>query len=369
MLSFCFVLLYIQYISLSEAYTGHDIEYTWPTAEDYCLTNHRSHLATIDNSAQNIEVTNICSNLGNVNCWIGMNKFEGTTEYIWSNTLNTASYTNWDSGQPDQRLTVSQCGQTNNLGIWSSQFCVNAIPAEAFICDPDDTAVEASSKGYIGHNIKYTSHNIKLSWYAAEDYCLYHHQSHLATINNEAENMQVTNMCRNYTSLNCWFGLNKFLGSTQYIWSSTSNIPIYTFWYVGEPETHITVSYCSKINSFGNGGPGRYWMTQFCSNAIPAESFICDPQNTAITASSKEYISHNIKLSWYAAEDYCLYYHQSHLATIDNEAENTKITNMCRDLGSVDCWIGMNSFLGTSEYIWSSTSNTAIYTNWFVENE
>jgi len=178
------------------------------------------------------------------------------------------------------------------------------------------------------------------TWYDADDYCLYHHGSHLATIKSEAQNNEVVNICRDLGEYDCWIGLNNFDFYLTYKWINDSSEAnnYYTKWY---PIANILSPYvnlnAAKITALG-AGYGRYWVNIEAYKW--AEAFICDPLNTASSPSTIGYIPVSQAMSFTDANNFCLTNYFSTLAVIRNEQENNEFANLCRSLGNAYCWIG-----------------------------
>ncbi len=76
------------------------------------------------------------------------------------------------------------------------------------------------------------------------------------------------------------------------------------------------------------------------------------------------YIGVSIQHSFNEADDYCLYYYQSHLATILSPTQQSSALAACATIGS-NCWIGLNDMYSPNTYVWvENPSQTVLYFNW-----
>ena len=102
--------------------TGHNYfllgQSSWLTAEAEAISLG-GHLATINNVAENTWVTTTFSNYGGQerSLWIGLNDQAQEGVFVWANG-ETASYRNWEPGQPD-----------NGSGVYPEEDFVHIWPA------------------------------------------------------------------------------------------------------------------------------------------------------------------------------------------------------------------------------------------------
>eukprot|EP01084_Bolivina_argentea_P094353 169615_1 len=343
------------------SYIGVTIQYSFNGAEDYCLYNHQSHLATISSSIEQSSALAVCTTIGS-NCWIGLNDMYSSNNYVWvENPSQTVSYFNWQSTDDDPDHSGSSCVYMYvSTGEWEDTSCTDS---RAFLCNDANTATPPSNLGYIAVAGTYT-------WPKADDYCYFNYQSHLATIKNNQQNDEVANKCRDIGTQRCWIGINNMELSTVFKWKNDSSVAanIFEWWYYyAEPD--YGWKQCGYIGYMPSHG--RHWIDIDCTSTSTVTAFVCDPPNTALPPTSIGFIGVSLSYTFYDADDYCFYTYQSHLATIQSEQENDEISNICYNLvsGNHECWIGGNNFKFSSQFEWINDSSSLSYNKWYWDAE
>eukprot|EP01084_Bolivina_argentea_P127544 225537_1 len=369
------------------AYNGGQFGVATPSfyaANDLCYLANQTNLATIKSSEQNMEAVKKCKNLGNVECWVGSTNIESngygsqsTWHWISDDTSlqNLIAYddTKWYGGYPGseggiqlQNLIVNDQG----AGAYWKTVGLSSTAVGGFVCDPAGSVVSASSHGYRGYIAADVYGGSAINFYDATDYCYSLIQSSLATIKYEDENHEAINVCRSLGfSYYCWIGLHNrdSLTVNDWRWMSDNSIDSYDNWYPGEPGT--SYPNCAYINALQS--KGRTWSERSCSNT--RDAFVCNPPNSAVAPSSLEYHGHITSeigtgsYNFLDADTFCETTHGTHLATIKSESQNHKVINICRTLGSVDCWIGVSNQEQYNDFRWLNDSQSVDYTykNWF----
>lgn len=112
--------------------------YTFVEAENYCITNFDTNLASIHSSSDNDESLNTRI-YGNLSTWIGLS--DNITDGIWKwNDGSVWDYSNWaQSGQPDGGSSANCVAILNNTSIygankWDDRMC-NSGWHKQFICN------------------------------------------------------------------------------------------------------------------------------------------------------------------------------------------------------------------------------------------
>ncbi|XP_028985460.2 macrophage mannose receptor 1-like [Betta splendens] len=116
---------FVCYSAKTQTYVYVRSALTWSDARNYCRVNFND-LPTIDNSVDN---ENIRSKIPSA-VWIGLYRLA----WKWSDG-SSSSFTNWQSGKPDNKPTNNQyCVAENNQHQWYDDVCQNKY---AFICQED----------------------------------------------------------------------------------------------------------------------------------------------------------------------------------------------------------------------------------------
>ena len=113
---------------------------TWANAESYCLSTYGTHLATITSSTDYIKFRSAATAAGisvTDSVWFGMNDIDSEGMWVWADANSTftqnSSYTNWDSGEPNNGAGSGQdCGQVYSSGHWDDVQCDVSI---RFVCN------------------------------------------------------------------------------------------------------------------------------------------------------------------------------------------------------------------------------------------
>ena len=93
----------------------------WETARSRCAV-WGGDLATITNSNEDALLDSIMG-VDSSECWIGYNDIETEGEFKWADGTNS-SYTNWESGEPNNAGSIQDCGTKYWLSPkWDDQSC------------------------------------------------------------------------------------------------------------------------------------------------------------------------------------------------------------------------------------------------------
>eukprot|EP01084_Bolivina_argentea_P250373 419440_1 len=346
-----------KHINLQTGYIAVQQKMSWFDAEDYCLSNYKSHLATIGSAQQNEEIIYIQhSLLSNDRTYIGL------YENKWIDTSDLSSvYRNWYyAAFPD---ISSTCGYLDFLHYgfwWKNTICGQMY---ASVCNPVNSASDELTT--TTNNNKYILVEKLHSWYSGEDYCYFKYNSHLATMTTLTDTFAVSDLCRSSdnTNFNCWFGT--IHNENEWINPSFDSLN-YSYWYLSSSSYSNNKGDCGYVTSTGNS---RHWLSSQCTDINYI--FICNPLNSLSLndrPTNKKYIAVNLWFNWTDADLYCQQHYGSHLATIRNENENNEIGNVCRGLGlDSDCWIGLNKNDLDSDFRfrWKEDGSLMNYTKWF----
>ncbi|XP_052695027.1 versican core protein-like [Crassostrea angulata] len=113
----------------------------WNSAKIYCESKG-AYLVEIDSLdentwvIENIIVPNLPDDCSIWGCtvWIGGNDRENEGHFVWSRDGNPTTFTNWDSGNPDNYNGNEDCIEMRHDGIWNDRRCDHRT---LFVCEKD----------------------------------------------------------------------------------------------------------------------------------------------------------------------------------------------------------------------------------------
>ena len=92
---------------------------TWQQAENYCINNFNTNLASISSITKENELLFSVNNNNNV--WIGLNDIENEGIFVW-NDGSDITYTNWENDISPQNDDSLDCYYINQ-GYWYASDC------------------------------------------------------------------------------------------------------------------------------------------------------------------------------------------------------------------------------------------------------
>ncbi len=98
----------------------------------FCNSNSSGYLVTIDSSTENSYIYSMC---GSYDCWIGYNDLASEGSFVWLHGDST--YTNYDSGEPNNAYSREDCVQMRGSQIsstWNDNYCSDE---QRFVCEAD----------------------------------------------------------------------------------------------------------------------------------------------------------------------------------------------------------------------------------------
>ena len=119
--------------SSGSCYAGFTTALSWADAAAACSVLD-AHLVAIGDATENGNVGGLLSTTGSA--WTGLTDQYGEGTFVWSvgkSKFLGASYTNWDTSQPDDKPgTTADCGMIASGGKWSDQACTEL---HSYICE------------------------------------------------------------------------------------------------------------------------------------------------------------------------------------------------------------------------------------------
>lgn len=357
----------IDYLNLQPAvsgeYSGHryelfNISTTWDQAYKIC-EERGGHLVTISSSEENNFVLNL-SKQANVNrlTWLG-GYANNNREWFWI-TDESISYTNWESGEPnnyggnENRMNMSTDGLWNDIAIHAN------ARENCFVCEYEDLIIDANQyvpvKTTMYNDSKYELYDLNVTWEKAKAICE-SKGGHLTIINNRGENDFVNGLAK----CDIWIGITDNLHEAN--WKDLfGNDITYSNWADKQPDNY---SMCENYGSMYADGT---WNDNLNYSKL---AFVCeyDDAVSALTPVATKSIDghryelYDISASWNQAYRFCENL-GGHLATVTSTEENELIKNMLSDSTvSISPWLGGADFNSEGNWYWI-TGERFSYTNW-----
>ena len=114
--------------SLNSCYLYSSSTKTWSDAAAYCRSNGNGRLVTISSQAEN----DFLKSMANGNrCWIGYNDIQTEGTFVWADSSESSSFTNWFWGEPNN-MQNQDCGVLYSSGNWDDDYCTNLY---TFLCE------------------------------------------------------------------------------------------------------------------------------------------------------------------------------------------------------------------------------------------
>lgn len=224
----------------TQSYNGHtyefyDVNTTWMLAYKTCA-RLGGHLVTISSQQENDVVLNLFNqNTDTGYLWLGATDERSEGKFTWV-TDESFSYSNWNSGQPDNNSSTEHYLQMYDTGKW------NDLPNEynkapVFICEYDNTDVDADkftpSNTTTYQSTAYEYYNTAVTWQTAKSICEAK-GGHLLIIDNEQEN----SIIKQLISDAIWLGISDL--EEEGVWKDIYGRQIsYAKWKTDEPNNYM----------------------------------------------------------------------------------------------------------------------------------
>ena len=232
-------------------FNGHEyklceITKSWADAKADCLAMG-GHLVTITSSAENAFVNDLA---GSNTVWIGLTDeaSEGTWKWV---TGESVTYTNWNSGEPNDYGSGEDYAEMYTNGMWND----NGPPqfpstTRYYVCEWQYELVKTTK-----------------TWANAKSDCIAR-GGHLVTITSSAENAFVSELAGSYS---IWIGFTDEASEGTWQWVTGESVT-YTNWSSGEPNNYGSGEDYGEMISSGtwndNGPPQfpsetRYYICEY----------------------------------------------------------------------------------------------------------
>ncbi|XP_046897335.1 putative C-type lectin domain family 20 member A [Hypomesus transpacificus] len=216
---------------------------SWNDAQQYCRSHH-TDLAFIHTK----EEANNVSALGNGNLvWIGIHRdTQNHTLWYWSGR-RTSTFTDWESGQPNDREGNEDCGSAKTGGGWYDLPCDKKIN---FVCYQETPKVVLVKENK--------------TWEEALEYCR-DQDSDLPSLLSEAEQSSAKKTTSEAQTSQVWTGLRFLAG--QWLWVNGDGLE-FQDWPAGEmPFCPARYLHCGTLDK-----EEEHWGTRDCKEKL---NFLC----------------------------------------------------------------------------------------------
>ena len=316
------------------------------------------HLVTVSSKEENDFVLTLSKDAGlDQLIWLGAYA-DGDRNWLWV-TDEDFSYTNWHNGEPnnsggnEDRLNMTESGTWNDISIHSNARMIS------FICEYEDTAIDASqykpSKISLDNDSKYELYTNKVTWKTAKAICEAK-GGHLVIVNNSDENSFVSS----FAQTDIWMGITDNQKEGQWVDVFGDTIS-YSNWGENQPDNHFM---CENYGEMYKNGT---WNDH---KNFAKVAFICEYDNATsslkptVTKSfgGHKYELYNIHTSWNQAYKICEDL-GGHLVTISTKEENDFVMNLSKDSVNKAMWLGGADYGSEGKWYWV-TAEPFSYTNW-----
>jgi len=320
---------------------------TWEQAETIAQ-GMGAHLTTINDATENTYINTVATN-----GWIGYNDKATEGTWVWANG-ETATYTNWNGGEPNNAGNEDYAAIYSNGG-WNDLYASYSSIGGIIEMSTGATIGELKFNPTTQH--VYARTGPSYTWEVAQTVARTA-GADLVTLNDDAENSWVQS---NYTGDN-WIGYYDDSNNTgqpdppgDWKWSN-GEAPGYANW-AGptEPnssmEDHATIRGDTQWNDLG-GYNARRAIIEFPDTVANAD--LSDP---VFNPANGHIYVRTTPTTWQGAENVAKL-NGHHLVTIEDEAESKFIGGT---MGTG--WIGIHDNTHEGKWVWTS-GQTPAFTNW-----
>ena len=234
---------------------------TWTDAKTDCEANG-GHLVTISSEEEQKTIQKLFSYDSSTTAWIGATDEETEGEWTWC-TGEEFSYTNWNSGEPNND------NEEDYAGIYIDNFKWNdwgSSQSLKYICEWEQLPPEDVFSEYKFYGLEYDGHYYglsqnKLSWEEAKASCE-EVGGKLVSINSKDEQAQVERLLGLAPSGNRWIGAYKADGLWQW---SDGEVMGYDNWAENEPNGSADYAciYSSDFTWDDNASSSYYYICEW----------------------------------------------------------------------------------------------------------
>ncbi|GFN80003.1 macrophage mannose receptor 1-like [Plakobranchus ocellatus] len=213
--------------------------------------------------------------------YIGLHDKETEITWRWLNETETATYTNWGYGQPNNLKFYSQkydqdCAELYRHGRWNDIWCDRQ---QAYICErPPSSAApgECEPEWFKNPSSGTCKHWYaeRKSWKDAKAFCR-QQGGDLVTILDGQTNKFVDELRTSEKGGTCWIGLNDLSKEGEFVWPNNQKVT-YKNWDVDPRKTNRNGIDCVVMGYRGT----EKWSLFYCKEE---SSFICEKKGVCPT--------------------------------------------------------------------------------------
>jgi len=376
---------------------------SWKEALEHCQFSEGGTLASIHSQEQ---LDFLYSHSREIYFWTGLSAIDADSKFGWTDGSDLV-FTRWGKGQPDSSTGSNTCVQVSSFYNWQDMNCNLKSP---FICQiPFTLNMQRETKQCApgweqfcqsnGNCACYIYVKTAMSWLDAADYCKSNH-SFLPSIHSLEEGSFLENLTENHAKLP-WIGLK--LKDGNFVWEDGTNVD-FVQWGSGEPNNVNSIEHCTQMRTkayFQKFKPDEiseskkwndcscenYKETFFCKTKLPQSIPECNftqvkcPQGWTRFCSlgmfCNCYLFNATQQTWEEANSVCVNQHQSHLTSVDSDAENTMLAYLLQGLNvplaktfgyyshkiPINANLKIQAWIGLKGHQWSDDSPPK-YENW-----
>eukprot|EP00064_Thunnus_orientalis_P016503 superscaffoldBa00003288_g16569 len=300
-----------------------DEKKTWLEAQSYCKQRY-TDLATVSNMTDMMRLHKLAGN--QKKAWIGLYSLANTEDNrMWHWSLPGVEFneseTNWSEGEPNDAISLENCGFINKNRLWGDISCEQA---GSLLCYNEKS------------NEKFHLTEKKMKWLDAQSYCREHHTDLVSGLN-QLEDNELINKIKSEESL-VMIGLFR----DTWRWSDGSSFS-FRHWNQGF-NSQSGEGECAMLDEKGR------WKNNNCYDAKP---FFCYDDKVILINESK---------TWEEALYYCRENHRD-LVSITNLHQQRWIQEKAKKADSPYIWLGLRYTCTLDFWFWVS-DEVVSYKNW-----
>eukprot|EP01084_Bolivina_argentea_P037140 68656_1 len=305
----------------------------WYTANQYCLDNYGTNLATINTDADAQTLIDLVGSFTDRRFWIGINDLDTSGTWIYADGYdcggNCISSKYWNTGEPSGGS--EHCGTIIQSSTRTITALLNDIPC-TFTTSTLHIICNSVRSFYV------VTDQESVDWYTANQYCLDNYGSSLATIKSNTDAQTLIDLVGSFTDRRFWIGINDLDTSGTWIYADGydcgGNCISSKYWNTGEPSGGS--EHCGTIIQSSTRTINALLNDISCTFTTSALHIICNSVRSFYVVTDQE------SVDWYTANQYCLDNYGSSLATIKSNTDAQTLIDLTADFVNFDFWVGLH---------------------------